>query len=65
MPSINEDKGPTLWVVNTIFIVLATLAVIGRFYARKLRSLPLGADDWTICFSLVGTRVHDRAKKLI
>lgn len=47
-----EDFGPTLWVVNTIFTVLATFAVIARFGARRLRKLSLGADDWIICMAL-------------
>jgi hypothetical protein len=32
--------------------LLATLAVIARFGARKLRKLSLGADDWIICVAL-------------
>lgn len=52
MTDLQEDFGPTLWTVNTIFILLATLAVIARFGARKLRKLSLGADDWIICVAL-------------
>ncbi|KAJ5383628.1 hypothetical protein N7517_001539 [Penicillium concentricum] len=52
MTDLQEDLGPTLWVVNTIFIVLATFAVIARFSARRLRKLSLGADDWIICVAL-------------
>ncbi|KAJ5164412.1 uncharacterized protein N7500_006242 [Penicillium coprophilum] len=52
MTELQEDSGPALWVVNTIFIVLATLAVVARFGARRLRKLPLGADDWIICVAL-------------
>ncbi|GAB1214133.1 hypothetical protein ATERTT37_003293 [Aspergillus terreus] len=52
MINLNEDFGPTLWVVNSIFIVLATFAVFGRFAARRLRKMPLGADDWMICVAL-------------
>lgn len=52
MTNLNEDFGPTLWVVNSIFIVLATFAVAGRFAARRLRKMPLGADDWMICVAL-------------
>lgn len=53
MADLHEDFGPTLWVVNTIFIVLATFSVIGRFGARRLRTLSLGADDWLICVALI------------
>ncbi|KAA8648440.1 uncharacterized protein ATNIH1004_004325 [Aspergillus tanneri] len=51
--SLNQDQGRSLWVVNSILISLATLAVIGRFYARKLRKLAFGADDWTILIALL------------
>ena len=52
MTDLHEDFGPALWVVNTIFIILATLAVVARFAARRLRKLSLGADDWIICVAL-------------
>ncbi|KAJ5090881.1 hypothetical protein N7532_009565 [Penicillium argentinense] len=52
MTDLDEDFGPTLWVVNTIFIVLAIFAVAGRFAARRMRKMPLGADDWLICVAL-------------
>ncbi|KAJ6125370.1 hypothetical protein N7471_012687 [Penicillium samsonianum] len=52
MTDLDEDFGPALWVVNTIFIVLATFAVVARFGARRLRKLSLGADDWIICVAL-------------
>ncbi|OOF93174.1 hypothetical protein ASPCADRAFT_398789 [Aspergillus carbonarius ITEM 5010] len=52
MERAHEDQGPTLTVINTVFVVLATFAVIGRLCARRLRHLMLGPDDWIICFSL-------------
>ncbi|KAE8139007.1 hypothetical protein BDV38DRAFT_270203 [Aspergillus pseudotamarii] len=51
--SVHEDRGPSLWVVNSIFIGLATLAVIARFVARKLKNLALAADDWAIFVALI------------
>ena len=51
----HEDRGLSLWVVNSIFIGLATLAVIARFVARKLKNLVLAADDWAILIALVKT----------
>lgn len=50
--NLHEDFGPTLWVGNTIFIALATVAVMARFAARRLRKLRFGADDWLICLAL-------------
>ncbi|PWY94259.1 hypothetical protein BO94DRAFT_563712 [Aspergillus sclerotioniger CBS 115572] len=52
MEKAHEDQGPKLTVINTVFIALATFAVIGRLCARRLRHLILGPDDWIICFSL-------------
>lgn len=37
------------------FIVLATLAVLGRYCSRKLRQAALGLDDLVILFALVST----------
>ncbi|KAB8261482.1 hypothetical protein BDV32DRAFT_158222 [Aspergillus pseudonomiae] len=51
--SVYEDRGVLLWVVNSTFIGLATLAVIARFAARRLKNLPLAADDWAICVALI------------
>ncbi|KAF7588618.1 hypothetical protein BBP40_005456 [Aspergillus hancockii] len=51
--SVDEDQGLSLWVVNSIFIVLATLAVIARFTARKLKNLTLAADDWAIFVAML------------
>ncbi|RMZ36810.1 hypothetical protein CA14_006533 [Aspergillus flavus] len=51
--SFHEDRGLSLWVVNSIFIGLATLAVIARFVARKLKNLVLAADDWAILIALL------------
>ena len=33
--------------------IAATLAVFVRFYARKIKSQSLRADDWMIVFTLV------------
>ncbi|KAJ5274998.1 hypothetical protein N7497_005609 [Penicillium chrysogenum] len=55
MTDLQEDFGPTLWVVNTIFTALATFAVIARFGARRLRKLSLRADDWITAWPFSGT----------
>ena len=49
----DEDLGPQIIIVSTVFTSLATLAVMGRFYARKLKRLELGADDWTTLAALI------------
>lgn len=42
-------------VCSVIFSMLASLAVLLRFRARKIQGLSLGADDWAIGAALVGS----------
>lgn len=42
-----------LMASSVVFLVLANAAVALRFYARKIKSLELKWDDWTIVISLV------------
>ena len=49
-----------LLAVAIAFPLLATVAVIIRFYARKIKSQSLRADDWMIVFSLVRAKVSLR-----
>lgn len=41
-----------LFAVNTVFLGLSVIAVALRFYARTLKRIPFGVDDW---FIVVGT----------
>jgi len=47
----------SLLVNSIIFLTLATLSVALRFYARRMKSLDLQWDDWTIAISLVRSRM--------
>ena len=47
------DLGPQVIAVISIFTSLATLAVAGRFYARALKGLAFGIDDWMTLVALV------------
>ena len=40
-------------VCSVIFSVLGTVAVILRFYARRLKKAPYGLEDWLVLASLV------------
>ena len=42
-----------LITISVIFISLATIAVVLRFYARRIKALKVGWDDWTILITLV------------
>lgn len=44
-----ESRQPGLLRDTIPFIVLATLAVIGRFFSTRLRPASFGADDY-VCF---------------
>jgi hypothetical protein len=44
MENPREDQGRTLWVVNTLFVALAAIAVLGHVRARQLQRA-LRADD--------------------
>lgn len=53
MTDLDGDLGPMFWAVNSVFAILATITVIARLTARKVRQVALGADDWIICVALV------------
>lgn len=53
MADFTDDLGPTLWIVNSVFTMVATVTVIGRLAARKVRRMAFGADDWIICIALL------------
>ena len=43
-------------VCSIVFPILASVAVFLRFYARRMKALSLGADDWAITGALVSGR---------
>ena len=51
--SPGEDQGNGITVVGSVFAGLATLAVVGRFSARRLKRLRYGPDDWMALAALV------------
>lgn len=48
-----DDKGPAIVGGGIALIVLATIAVVLRLVARKIKRTPWGPDDYTIVLSLV------------
>lgn len=50
---IDEDRSTSVIAVSTLFIVLCTVAVGLRFYARHNRRLRLELDDWAALAALV------------
>lgn len=53
IPSLAESRGGELVATVTILMVIATLAVILRLYARKISGTKLGTDDYMIVVALV------------
>jgi hypothetical protein len=48
-----ESLQPTIWGLGISFSIVAIVAVILRFVARRINGQKLGSDDWTIVTSLV------------
>ncbi|KAL9592091.1 MAG: hypothetical protein Q9179_007064 [Wetmoreana sp. 5 TL-2023] len=53
VPWLNDNRGPEIVAALTILTILATLAVVLRFIARKVSGSSYGVDDWLILFTLV------------
>lgn len=49
----NIYQGPTIIIAGVVFSVLAALAVALRFYARRIKGLCQGADDYVLLPALV------------
>ncbi|KAG8164548.1 hypothetical protein KVR01_006466 [Diaporthe batatas] len=53
----NENTGPTQITTTTILLVLSTIFVILRFWARHFVTAQYGTDDWLIVAGLVSVFV--------
>ncbi|KAL8751868.1 MAG: hypothetical protein Q9199_006134, partial [Rusavskia elegans] len=53
-PWLGDNRVPEILGAVTTLIVLATIAVALRFFARAVQGAPYGYDDWLILFALVG-----------
>lgn len=53
IPSLLPQDGIELIVISSIFLFLAILAVIARFYSRFLSRRGVSIDDYLIVASLV------------
>lgn len=49
-----DNKGPAIVGGSILLIVFATIAVVLRLVARRIKRTAWGADDYTIVVSLVG-----------
>ncbi|OTB02203.1 hypothetical protein M426DRAFT_13783 [Hypoxylon sp. CI-4A] len=48
-----ETQRPTIWGLGITFSIIAVVAVILRFKARRIKGQKLKSDDWTILAALV------------
>ena len=54
----------TMTAVAVVLSILATVAVVGRFYARHLKDVGIKSDDWTVLLALVSQRNTEKVKWL-
>lgn len=58
LPDPNESYVKQLYILCTLFPILATVAVALRFLSRRLKRIEFWWDDWTsllclVCFLLI------------
>ena len=49
-----ETRGPETYIIGTVFLGIATIAVFTRLYARLFIRRWFGLDDAFICLAWVG-----------
>ena len=50
---MKDDQRPIILGVSIALPIISILAVLLRFESRRIKRVPLGADDWTILAALV------------
>ena len=48
----SSDRAVSLLVLNIVFLLLATLALIARFWSRHIKGTRHGLDDWLLLVGL-------------
>jgi len=57
-PDLSQNRQAELRITMIFITVLATCFVGLRFYARGLKQVRYGWDDWVILFALVSSYYH-------
>ncbi|KAL8684373.1 MAG: hypothetical protein Q9218_008319, partial [Villophora microphyllina] len=52
IPDLVESRGGELVATVTVMLIIATLAVVLRLYARRISAAKLGPDDYWILIAL-------------
>lgn len=50
---LDNSRARALFAMSIVFPLVASVAVAGRFYARRMKGLRLGVDDWMLLLGLV------------
>lgn len=58
--AFGTDHARTLFIESIFFLVLAAVAVAGRFIGRRMRRVPLSWDDWLCAGALVSSCIPRR-----
>lgn len=45
---LRQNRGPNIVAGSSVCFTLATIALIARFYVRRMKSVALGPDDWLV-----------------
>ena len=53
---IDEDRGPIINGVTSMFVVLCTLAVGARIFVRRIKHIHFGLDDYFCIVAYVSQR---------
>ena len=53
LPVAENSRGITQIIISTVFLALATLAVIARIWARRIKAFALAINDYAAIFALV------------
>lgn len=53
LPDLSDNYRPSLYGAATVTYILATSAVVLRFFARRLQHLNYWYDDWLIVVAWV------------
>jgi len=53
----DENIQPQMLKETIPFIILATFAVVGRYFSRRVRQASFGADDYMVLLALVSSSV--------
>ncbi|KAL8893717.1 MAG: hypothetical protein Q9192_004995 [Flavoplaca navasiana] len=64
VPSLDANRVPEIIGAVTVLTILATIAVVLRFFARSVQSAQYGYDDWLMVVALIGQYIFSAIQYL-